>query len=104
MKQVFKHVRFIGDVLVIIQTVVCLVKLFNDYIKPHLTQKHGGTTEEASATEPTSDPTEEVAPETESAHETIINEQQWQDWGTSDSTWRGGSPDKGNKKSNGVMG
>ena len=63
MKQVFKHVRFIGDVLVIIQTIVCLVKLFNDYIKPHLTQKRGGTTEEASATEP----------ETESAHE-IMNE------------------------------
>ena len=75
MKQVFKHVRFIGDVLVIIQTIVCLVKLFNDYIKPHLTQKRGGTTEEASATDPTRDPKEEVAPETESAHETI-NEQQ----------------------------
>ena len=75
MKQVFKHVRFIGDVLVIIQTIVCLVKLFNDYIKLHLTQKRGGTTEEASATEPTSDPKEEVAPETESAHETM-NEKQ----------------------------
>jgi hypothetical protein len=75
MKQVFKHVRFIGDVLVIIQTIVCLVKLFNDYIKPHLTQKRGGTTEEASATETESDPKEEDAPKTDSAHETM-NEQQ----------------------------
>lgn len=73
MKQVFKHVRFIGDVLVIIQTIVCLVKLFNDYIKPHLTQKRGGTTEEASATETESDPKEEEAPRTDSANE-IMNE------------------------------
>ena len=71
---ILRNVRYIGDVLMIIQTVVCLIKLFNDYIKPHLTQKRGGTTEEASATEPTSDPKEEVAPETESAHEPI-NEQ-----------------------------
>ncbi len=72
---ILRNVRYIGDVLMIIQTVVCLIKLFNDYIKPHLTQKRGGTTEEASATEPSSGPKEEVAPETESAHETI-NEQQ----------------------------
>ncbi len=72
---ILRNVRYIGDVLMIIQTVVCLIKLFNDYIKPHLTQKRGGTTEEASATETESDPKEEDAPKTDSAHETM-NEQQ----------------------------
>lgn len=70
---ILRNVRFIGDVLMIIQTVVCLIKLFNDYIKPHLTQKRGGTTEEASATETESDPKEEEAPRTDSVNE-IMNE------------------------------
>lgn len=72
-KQFFKNVRYVGDVLVLIQTIVCLFKMYEDYIKPRFTRdkKNDDTAEEVRVDTPTGDPIPEDAPQQESADEAV---------------------------------